>query len=190
MEDIKSRLKLRSDKLDKTEEPVIVESTKDVSLLSSETIELLNYRIQQEQFSSRIYEAFALWLENESLPNLAKLYKKYAQEELTHADWAKEHLLSYNIKPKLKSLGDPEDQFSFSSVQNILDLTLQHEKDITNQCNELASYALKNGDHVLYVLGTKYCKEQVEELNKAFTLLSAYNRTSDDLVFDHYIGDL
>jgi len=183
-----SKLKLKVPDTETKEEPKT--SSKDVCMLSPETIELLNYRIQQEQFSSRIYEAFALWLENESLPNLASLYEKYAQEELIHAKWAKEHLLSYNIKPKLKPLYDPEIAFSFSSIQNILDLTLQHEKDITNQCNALAAHALKNGDHILYSLATKYCKEQAEELNKAFTLLSAYKRTSDDLVFDHYIGDL
>ncbi len=185
-----SKLKLKTPESSDTETKENKVEAKDVCMLSTETIELLNYRIQQEQFSSRIYEVFALWLENESLPNLASLYEKYTQEELIHANWAKEYLLSYDIKPTLKPLDNPEATLSFSSIQNILDLTLQHEKDISNQCNALATYALKNGDHMLYALGSKYCKEQAEELNKAFTLLSAYRRTSDDLVFDHYVGDL
>jgi len=185
-----SKLKLKTPETSDTETKEIKVEAKDVCMLSTETIELLNYRIQQEQFSSRIYEVFALWLENESLTNLASLYEKYTQEELIHANWAKEYLLSYDIKPTLKPLDNPEATLSFSSIQNILDLTLQHEKDISNQCNALATYALKNGDHMLYALGSKYCKEQAEELNKAFTLLSAYRRTSDDLVFDHYVGDL
>jgi len=185
--DIKSKLKLRNDEVDSTKEEI---TESNMGLLSLEALELLTYRIQQEQYSSKIYEQFSLWLDDQGLVNLAALYNKYAQEELTHAEWAKEFILSYNIKPRLKVIPEVDSSIFYSSIQDILDLTLKHEIEVSNQCNALASFALSENNHLLYSLGTKYCKEQVEELKKSYDLLSQYKRAKDDLMFDFYIGEL
>ena len=64
-------------------------------LISKKTIDLLQYRIQEEEMSVRIYLSMAMWLENEGYVNASKLWKKYSAEENTHADWAREYLLSF-----------------------------------------------------------------------------------------------
>ena len=68
-------------------------------MLDKKIIELLNYRINQEQLSSRIYEQMSLWLDNKGLKNFSTLYKNYSDEELVHAGFAKEFLLAYGINP-------------------------------------------------------------------------------------------
>ena len=79
------------------------------NLLSKKIVDTLNYRIQQEDFSSRIYEQLALWLNDKGYLNISSLYKRYASEESNHADWAKSFLLDYGITPCLL-------KFTFSSI--------------------------------------------------------------------------
>ena len=157
------------------------------NLLSKKIVDILNYRIQQEDFSSRIYEQLALWLNDKGYLNTYSLYKRYANEESNHADWAKSFLLDYGITPCLLKLESPE--MEINSLQDVFDVTLEHELEVTRQCEELASIALKENNFVLYTLALKYCAEQQEEIGKAITNLDILKLSSDMLVIDHYIGD-
>lgn len=157
-------------------------------MLEQEIIDALMYRIQQEQFSSRIYEQMSTWFDVRGYKNLAKLYNNYAHEELTHAEWAKKFLLSYNETVYLKPLDEP--QCDFAGVLDILETTLQHEQDITNQCNDLAKLANSLQNYPCFELALKFCREQVEELEKAFDLVDMYNLSNNDLLFEHSIENL
>lgn len=160
--------------------------------LNKKIIDLLNYRIQQEEHSSRIYEQFALWLDDKGFKNFAALYYKYAHEELTHAKFAKDHLLAYGIKPELTKLPAPD--MEFNSLKEILVLTLEHEHEITDQCNELTKTAAALDDFPTMTLGLKYCAEQVEELDKAQTFVDQIETFGDSkevmITLEHNVKDL
>jgi ferritin len=160
---------------------------KDTQLLKSDVVEMLNYRIQQEEFSSRLYEQMSLWLDDNGFINVSKLYKKYSGEEMNHAGWAKQFLLDYGVTPTLKPLASPEGDYS--KILDILEATLSHEVEITRQCEDMASKALKMNSHTLYSLAVKYCGEQVEEIGKAITMIDIYKLTNSDLTFDGYVGE-
>jgi len=157
------------------------------NLLSKEAISDLTYRINQEEFSSRLYEDMSLWFEDKGYINFAKLYKKYSLEELTHAEWAKDFLLSFKVKPQLQEIQSPES--SYECCGDILEATLEHEAIISKQCQELSIKALKRGEIMLHSLAMKYCAEQVEEMNKAYSILDISRLTTDMLVLDNYIGE-
>src|SRR5260221_2271468 len=74
------------------------------ALISPESITLLNFRIREEEISSRIYLAMSLWLENNAFLGAAKLWRKYSNEETTHAEWARKYLLSLGITPEVPAL--------------------------------------------------------------------------------------
>ena len=160
--------------------------------MDKKLVTLLNYRIQQEEESSRIYEQFALWLDNKGFKNFGKLYYKYAEEELGHAKFAKDFLLAYGIEPDLKAL--PAPVLKFNSLKEILKLTLEHEQEITKQCNELAKEANKAEHYPLFELALKYCREQVEELDKAQTFVDQIETFGDSkeamLTLEHNVKDL
>jgi ferritin len=160
--------------------------------LNKKIIEALNYRIQQEEASSRIYEQFALWLDNAGFKNFAALYYKYAHEELGHAKFAKDHLLAYGEEPMLTKLPAPD--LEFNSLKEILNLTLEHEQEITKQCNELTKLAASLDDFPTMTLGLKYCAEQVEELDKAQTFVDQIETFGDSkeamLTLEHNVKDL
>ena len=158
----------------------------EAQLLDKKCIETLNYRIQQEEDSARLYEQCSLFLDNMGMKNLSALYKKYADEEMGHAKWSKSYLLDYRITPELRQLKDVDR--SYSTVKEILDITLEHELEITRQVTELAELALQEGNHVLYALASKYCAEQQEEIGKATTNLDIFALTTDLLIFDSKVG--
>jgi ferritin len=160
--------------------------------LDKKIIALLNYRIQKEEESARIYEQMALWLDDKGFKNFAALYYKYAHEELGHAKFAKDHLLAYGIEPELTKLSAPD--LDFNSLKEILVLTLKHEHEITDQCNELAKTAMELNDFPTMTLGLKYCAEQVEELDKAQTFVDQMETFGDSkevmITLEHNVKDL
>jgi ferritin len=156
-------------------------------LLDKKIVEALEYRIQQEEFSSRLYHQLALWLDDNGFLNTAEVYKVYSEEEYKHAGWAKSFLLDYGLTPKLQALPAPD--VEVSTLKDVFDITLEHELEITRQCEELANLAMKLNNHVLYTLAGQYCKEQHEEIGKAITNLDILALSNDMLIVDHYIGD-
>ena len=143
---------------------------KSKSMLSDNIIDLLNFRINEEEKSSRIYLAMHLWLEDKGYFNSSKLWKKYSEEELKHADWAREFLLSFNIKPETRPIDDVQNDFS--GLDDIIHKTLEHEIVITNQCKDLSIAAFNEQDMLTFTLGQKYVAEQVEEIAKVHDLLN------------------
>ena len=150
-------------------------------LISEKIIKYLNYRISQEEISSRLYEQMSLWLNNEGYMNAAKLWKRYADEELTHAGWAKEYLLSLGVMPELISL--PKPVINVSSLVDIINSSYDHEVMVTEQCKELAKLASEE-DYLLMPLALKYVHEQVEELEKMQTfkdMLATFGTSKESL---------
>ena len=160
-------------------------------LISKDVIDLLNYRIEQEEYSSRVYLAMSMWLDNTGYKNAAKVWHKYSTEEQAHADWSKEYLLSFGIQPTTPMLDKPQE--SFSGFPEIIRMTYQHEIDVTNQIKELADKAVDVKDHVLYQLTMKYLSEQVEEAAKTQDHLDQLNLFGEDKIamrlFDMNLGD-
>lgn len=125
---------------------------------------LLNYRISEEEKSSKLYRAMAIKAELAGLAGAAKLWNKYADEELTHAKWAYDYLLSLNIEPEIPEL--PTSEYEYDGLEKMITDSLSHEETITEQCNGLTKSSFENNDFMTYNLGLKYMAEQREELEK------------------------
>lgn len=140
-----------------------------MAVISENIKGLLNYRIEQEEESSRLYKSMSIWLNYNGFTGSAKLWDKYSQEELSHAQWAYAYLLDLNVKPVVPGLSLP--QGDFKGLPSIIALSFQHELEITEQCKELVKQAQFEGDFMAMELGLRYCKEQVEELGKFQNLI-------------------
>lgn len=142
----------------------IPSKTTDNPLISPHCVDYLNYRIQQEEYSSRIYMSMSMWLNNKGYQGAAALWRKYSEEELKHAEWSREYLLSFGIQPVTPRLDQP--QQDFSGLPEIIDMSFDHEVEVSEQCKQMADESFKMGDHMLYELALRFLKEQVEEHNK------------------------
>lgn len=149
-------------------------------LISQEGISLLNFRIQQEELSSRIYLSMSMWLNNKGYLGAAKLWRKYSDEELKHADIARNYLLSFGVQPNTPALSAPSN--IYEGLPDIVKQSYNHEILVSKQCKELAAKALKEGDFMLYELALAYLKEQVEEHDKMQTWMDRLETFGTDKV--------
>lgn len=162
-----------------------------MALISDKVIKLLNLRIKEEENSSRIYKAMSVWLGYNGYTGAEKLWQKYSDEERVHMEWAYKYLLDLNIKPTVPALPEPTGEFK--GLSQIIAMSYQHECDITAQVKELTKVAQEEGDFLTMELGLKYCKEQVEELNKIQNLLDQLEAFGIDKIalklLDNYISE-
>lgn len=161
-------------------------------MLSNTIIQLLNTRIQREQYSSRVYYAMYLWLRDKGYEGAAKLWKKYSEEEMKHASWAEEFLDSFNIKPEIRALEEPPCEFT--GLGDVIRRTLEHETTITNECNELARVCLSEINLSAFSVAMKYVSEQVSEMKKSYALLNRLELFGEDPIslrmFDNELNEL
>lgn len=142
---------------------------KKSELLSKAITKLLNYRVEEEENSSRLYLSMCLWLTNAGYLGAGKLFKKYSEEELLHAAKAREILLANGIQPFTASLKEPVQEFE--SLPKVIDAAYNHEVEITRQCYELTKAAYNEDNYMVAELGLWYSKEQMEELDKFQNML-------------------
>lgn len=150
------------------------------SLVTKECIDILNFRIEQEELSSRLYHSMSIWLNDKGYMGAAKAWQTDADGEMVHASWAKEFLLDMGIKPKIPALKEPSQ--TFEGLPDIIRKSYDHEILVTKQCNDMGIQALKMNNHLLYQLATKYMIEQQEELGKIQTLVDKLEAFGEDKV--------
>jgi len=160
-------------------------------LLSDDCVEYLNYRVQQEEYSGRVYMSMAMWLENNGYVNAGKLWRRYSDEEMKHADIARTYLLSMGVQPVTPKLDSPNQ--NFTGLPEIIEMSYEHEITVTKQIKDLAGDAMKKADHMLYELALSYLKEQVEEHNKMQNWVDQLNSFGTDKIamrlLDHEMKD-
>lgn len=133
--------------------------------ISDKIIGLLNKRIQEEELSGRLYYAMSRWLENTGYFHSAKVWKKSAADEMSHAEWSYSYLLGLGILPNTPELTSPPTVFD--NLRDIIEKTYDHEVVVTQQCNALAKACLEEGDMLTFeFVQAKYMSEQAEELER------------------------
>jgi ferritin len=109
-----------------------------------------------------------MWLDEKGFKGASALWRKYSDEELTHADIARKYLLSFGVQPVTPRLDSPQQDFP-GSLPEIVKLSYKHEIEVSTQIKKMADHALGTKDHILYELCLSYLKEQVEEHDKMQT---------------------
>lgn len=155
--------------------------------ISENLKKLLNYRIEQEEYSSRIYLAMSMWLNDKGYVGAAGLWKKYSDEEQGHANKAKDMLLAFGIQPDTPALAKPPQ--TFQGLPDIIRKSYDHEMDVTMQCQELAKAAMNEGNMMVMELGLWYSKEQVEELDKMQTWIDKLEAFGEDKVAMRFLDN-
>lgn len=147
-------------------------------MIDDHCIKYLNYRIQQEELSARIYLSMSMWLNNEGYTGAAALWRKYSDEEMGHANWSRDYLLAMGVTPETPALD--AQPLTYGGLPEIIRASFEHEIVVTKQIKVMASEAMKKGDHMLYELCLRYLKEQVEEHDKTQTWVDKLTAFGED----------
>lgn len=135
-----------------------------MAFISKKIEELINFRIVEEEKSSRLYLAMSKWLHFNGYAGAGALWAKYASEEMDHAQKAYSYLEELDILPTVPALAEPK--MEFESLEQICKLSYDHEILVTNQCNTLAKTALAENDFMTLALAQWYLTEQTEEIGR------------------------
>lgn len=161
-------------------------------IISDKVINLLNFRIQKEEESARIYLSMSNWLNFNGFNGAGKLWAKYSEEEIVHSKIAYEYLLDLDINPVVPVLSKPPQEFK--GFTDIILISLDHEKEITMQCQELAKVCIEEGDFMTLSLAQKYLSEQVEEIAKTTKWADRIDAFGEDKIalrlLDNEMGEI
>lgn len=162
-----------------------------MAIISKRIVDLLNYRIEQEEASSRLYLAMSIWLGFNGFLGAEKLWTKYSEEEFVHAGWVREYLLDLDIMPITPKLEQPTQDFG--GLMDIIKRSYAHEVNITAQCQNLAGICVTDNDYMTLGLAQRFLKEQVEEISKITALLDKLEAFGDSPValrlLDNELGE-
>lgn len=129
--------------------------------MKPEINEALNQQIQREMHSSFIYLSMSAYLTSVGLNGFAHWMRVQAEEELFHAMKVFDFIHDRDGRVKLYSVDEPE--HTWSSLQEVMEYTLSHEKAMTEHINDLVDMAIQKRDHATNNFLQWFVQEQVEE---------------------------
>lgn len=141
---------------------------------------LLIEQIEHEFTASQQYTAFAVWFDQQALPQMAGRFYDQALEERNHAMMIVAYLLDRDIDvtippiPKLSEIPD--------SVTGILEFSVEQEQTVTRQFEQIIAAARADRDYLAEQFTHWFLKEQVEEVSSMSTLLQVATRCGDNLM--------
>lgn len=130
-------------------------------MLKPNLLAALNQQINDEYYSSYIYQAMVAYFEDNHLDGCAHWMRLQAQEEHNHALKIFDYVISRSGRVVLAAVQAPPREWP--SPQAAFEAALAHEKLMTANINKLADLAQSEKDHATNNLMQWYVTEQVEE---------------------------
>ena len=146
-------------------------------LISQTMNEAINQQIGNEFSASLQYVATASHFAAETLPVLADHFYTQAEEERGHAMRFVHYLVQAGGRVEIPAMGMPK--ADFKSVEEAIQLSLDQEKTVTEQINELVQLALKESDYITNNFLAWFLTEQLEEVSSMESLLKIVQRAGE-----------
>lgn len=142
----------------------------------------VNQQIGNELSASIQYLSIAAHFASETLPELAARFYKQADEERAHAMRFVNYLVDAGGRVEIPSI--PMPRADFKSAEEAVQLSLDNEKTVTDQINELVDLSQKESDHITKNFLAWFLTEQLEEVSSMESLLKIVQRAGEaDLLY-------
>jgi len=141
--------------------------------ISEEVEKLLNERIKGEYQSAYIYWAMSNWCDCYGFFKAKDKYRKYGDEEISHARKLEDYINDRNGKVVLQVIPVPQQEFK--SLLDVITKSYEHEQVVTDNYTKLAS-AIFNTDKVTFAELQWFVTEQIEEEAKFADAIIFANR--------------
>ncbi len=146
----------------------------------SSTNALLREQIGHEFTASQQYAAFAVWFDQQALPQMAGRFYQQSLEERNHAMMIVQYLMDRGTDvtiPAIPALSDVP-----TGVTEILKRAVAQEQEVTAQFERIVAAARADGDYLAEQFTHWFLKEQVEEVSSMSTLLQVAQRVGENLM--------
>lgn len=130
-------------------------------MASQKMIQALNDQIQKELESSYIYLQMEIYFAEMGIHGFRHFFGKQVAEEKEHAEDFMRYVIDINESVKLQAIAQPNAEFS--SILDVFEKALDHEKFISKSIREILELAIEEKDYASENFLRKYVDEQVEE---------------------------
>ncbi len=137
--------------------------------MNKKLVDEINKQITYEFYSSFLYLSMAAYASENDLPGFESWYTVQAQEENFHAMKFFNYLHSRDEKAIITGFENPP--VDFKSLLDTFEVSLEHEKFVTERINLLMSIAHEVKDYAAISFLNWYVDEQVEEEESFNTMI-------------------
>ena len=156
--------------------------------LSEKMTSELNAQMGRELSASNQYLAMAIYLDDKSLSDLASFYYRQAEEERQHALKFMHYVLDADAMPVVSEV--PKPKCDFESVEEIAEMSLNMEREVTACIHGLVDVAMEERDHSTNRFLQWFVEEQIEEETTFNRLLDVTRQSTNLLLIDQYVSRL
>jgi ferritin len=142
----------------------ITEAIENDKRLDDKIVAIINEQIKNELESSQIYRGMTCWLDDKGWISASKYFFKSAQEELVHQDKFYNYLFDKNCLAKVPVVGEVKQDFK--DIREIIELSLEHEIEVTGKLEKISNLAKELDDNTTYQFMQWFLNEQLEEEEK------------------------
>lgn len=153
--------------------------------LSDKMVTELNAQLGRELSAANQYLAMAIYLDERSLKELSSFFYQQADEERAHAMKFLRYLLNADAKPVIPVI--PEPVGDFESIEQIAEMGLNQEREVTRCIHELVDLALSEKDHTTNHFLQWFVEEQLEEEATFSELLDVIRQSENLLLVEQYV---
>lgn len=147
-------------------------------LASDKLIAAFNEQVGRELGASHQYIAIACHFERENLPELARFFFRQSEEEREHA-LKFVHFVN-DVEGVVEVPEVPAPRSGFESAAQAVELSLEWEREVTQQIYDLVEVAKEESNHIALRFLDWFVTEQLEEVNTMSTLLGIVQRAGED----------
>ena len=147
-------------------------------MLSKNLLAALNRQITAELQASHLYLAMAAYFEHIDLPGFESWMRGQSDEERGHAHRIFDFVLDRDGRVELGNIDAPP--AGYGTALETMQTTLEHERGISVQINELYELALAEYDYPAQVMLHWFVTEQVEEEKIANDIIERLQLAGND----------
>ncbi|MGE4379190.1 MAG: ferritin [Candidatus Izemoplasmatales bacterium] len=151
-------------------------------------VEAINVQLNFEIESAHVYLAMQNYFASKSLKGFEHWFQIQYREELEHAQKFMDYLNDRGERVDIRGFESPKNDFE--SILEILEISLNHEKEVTRRINNLMKIAIELNDYASISLLQWYVNEQVEEEANFQELIDKVKMVGNHgiLMLDHALG--
>lgn len=131
-----------------------------------------NAQINRELYSANLYQEMAFWFSKEGWNGFATWMTKQSAEEKDHALRMAEFVLERGGEAHVGAIEAPE--ANFSDPKQVFELTMEHEKKVTELIDKLADTADAEHDRASANFIDTFIAEQVQEEKSVRDILNLF----------------
>jgi len=138
-------------------------------MISAKMLDKLNDQMNKEAYSAYLYLAMKSYALAEGLKGIANWFDAQMTEELEHARKFYDYIDRRGGRIELPAIDKPPQKFS--SVKDLFEKTLEHEKMVTGLIDECVKVAVEEKDRATQIFLQWFVTEQVEEEDNVSAIL-------------------